>query len=352
MVTLRVKASSPYDVVVTTDDEALLADERLKSASALWVITDENVDRFYGSAFVSSLRDVHARVYCSVVPAGEASKSLSRLERLVHDGLEKQFDRDVMIIAFGGGMIGDLAGFLASVYLRGVDFIQVPTTILAHDSAVGGKVAVNHPLAKNAIGAFYQPRAVYMNVSRFETLPDREVRSGLGELMKHAYLAPAVLERTLSFSLSTPRPEQREAWVDWLVEGIRVKRAVVEQDERESGVRAWLNFGHTFGHALEQEHEYALTHGECVLYGMVYALLVAGEDALAKQLYEWMRTQQVTNVSLQPYPRYAARMGRDKKNRHGRIRFVLLDENGMVRVQEMNEDVLLRAYEQLKGWLT
>ncbi|WP_114167473.1 3-dehydroquinate synthase family protein [Exiguobacterium sp. TNDT2] len=347
MVTLHVNASTPYEVTIEQGD-AWLDHVPYFMCSTVWVVTDETIDRLHGSAFRDRLAHKHRNVVWSVVRPGDGSKSLETIERLVADGLTSGCDRDTLIIAFGGGMIGDLAGFLASVYMRGVRYIQVPTTVLAHDSAVGGKVAVNHPLAKNAIGAFYQPAGVHYNVDRLETLTDRDVLSGLGELIKHAYLSRYVLGHSFETELFTALAHGPLDWETWLARGIEVKRQVVETDEREQGVREWLNFGHTFGHALESAEAYRLSHGEAILYGMVYAFLVSGDVRRAESLAAYMKQERISEVNWQPFDSYLAGMGHDKKNRDGHIRFVLLGED--VTVERVTVERLAEAFHQLKGW--
>ncbi|WP_026826168.1 MULTISPECIES: 3-dehydroquinate synthase family protein [Exiguobacterium] len=348
MVTIPIAASTPYDVVVDDQDRWIKTIE-LSGYPILWVVTDEHVDSLYGNSFRTQLEQVHSHVVWSVVEAGDASKSLTHLEHLVAEGLSHGCDRHSLIVAFGGGMIGDLAGFLASVYMRGVPYIQVPTTILAHDSAVGGKVAVNHPLAKNAIGAFYQPIGVNYNVSRLKSLPVQEVRSGLGELLKHAYLSRYVLETSFEDDLFLALTDVEQIdWVCWLARGIEVKRAIVETDEREQGIRAWLNFGHTFGHALESVETYRIPHGEAVLHGMVFAFLLSGDEVRAKRLFDWMRLNDVTPIDWKPFSYYVDKMVRDKKNRNGSIRFVLLRES--ITVEPVALELLQRTFEQMKGW--
>lgn len=345
---IHVDASVPYDVSIERSDAWMDRVDYFTTCSTVWVITDRTVDALHGPVFKQRLADIHSQIVWSVVTPGDGSKSLATIEKLVTEGLNAGCDRDTLIVAFGGGMIGDLAGFLASVYMRGVRYVQVPTTILAHDSAVGGKVAVNHPLSKNAIGSFYQPIGVHYNVTRLETLSDRDVLSGLGELIKHAYLSRYVLtssfEDELFQSLSNSVPD----WTVWLARGIEVKRVVVEADEREHGIRAWLNFGHTFGHALESVERYRLSHGEAVLYGMVYAFLVGGDTDRASKLAAWMRVHRVSPVNWRPFETYLTVMGHDKKNRDGQVRFVLLGEEATV--EAVTTERLAEAYIQLKGW--
>ena len=348
MVTIPIAASTPYQVIVDNQDRWMETNDWSRYPM-VWVVTDERVDALYGESFLAKLEQVHPCVVSSVVKAGDASKQLSQLEQLVTEGLRHGCDRHTLIVAFGGGMIGDLAGFLASVYMRGVPYIQVPTTILAHDSAVGGKVAVNHPFAKNAIGSFYQPIGVYYNVSRLHTLPVQEVRSGLGELLKHAYLSRYVLESSFEDDLFSALSEHQELdWVTWLARGIEVKRAVVEKDEQEQDIRAWLNFGHTFGHALESVEAYRIPHGEAVLHGMVFAFLLSGDETRAKRLFEWIRLNDVTPIDWKPFEQYVEKMIRDKKNRHGEIRFVLLRDT--IVVESVPLAHLQHTFEQMKGW--
>ncbi|UTT41714.1 3-dehydroquinate synthase [Exiguobacterium aurantiacum] len=347
MVTVHVNASTPYEVTIEQGD-AWLDRVPYFTCSTVWVVTDETVDRLHGSAFRDRLARKHEAIVWSVVRPGDGSKSLETIERLVTDGLTAGCDRDTLIVAFGGGMVGDLAGFLASVYMRGVRYIQVPTTVLAHDSAVGGKVAVNHPLAKNAIGAFYQPAGVHYNVERLETLSARDVLSGLGELIKHAYLSRYVLGHSFETELFTALAQGPLDWEEWLARGVEVKRLVVEADEREQGVRAWLNFGHTFGHALESAEAYRLSHGEAILYGMVYAFLVSGDEMRAESLATYMKQENISAVNWQPFDSYLAGMGHDKKNRDGHIRFVLLGEE--VTVERVTAERLAEAFHQMKRW--
>lgn len=346
MVTIPVNASIPYTVLLDTTDDWIL--DHLTTYPRVWVVTDETVHTLHGASFRRMLASVVDQITWSIVRPGDDTKSLHTLETLVREGLESGCDRQTLIIAFGGGMIGDLAGFLASTYMRGVPYIQVPTTILAHDSAIGGKVAVNHPLAKNAIGSFYQPRGVFYNVSRLETLTSRDRVSGLGELIKHAYLSRYVLDESFEDDLfqALTRPLD---WEHWLARGIEVKRHIVEEDETEQGKRAWLNFGHTFGHALESVEAYRLRHGEAILYGMVYAFIVGGDTKRAERLMSWMKAENVPTVRWQSFESYVAHMKRDKKNKGDAIRFVLLDED--VRIDEIPMARLVAAFDLLKGWM-
>lgn len=348
MVTIHVDASVPYEVTIEQTDSWLDRAHYIATCSTVWVVTDRTVDALHGDAFKQRIASIHPRVLWSIVTPGDGTKTLETIEQLVTEGLTAHCDRDTLVIAFGGGMVGDLAGFLASVYMRGVRYIQVPTTVLAHDSAIGGKVAVNHPLSKNAIGSFHQPSGVHYNVSRLQTLTDRDVLSGLGELIKHAYLSRYVLSSSFEDELFRALTVDDLDWEMWLGRGIEVKRIVVEADEREHGVRAWLNFGHTFGHALESVECYRLSHGEAVLYGMVYAFLVGGDTDRAEKLVDWMLTRHISPIDWKPFEAYLSMMKHDKKNRDGQVRFVLLGEEATVEAVAFER--LSEAFDQLKGW--
>lgn len=254
---------------------SLLAARDVTTQHPLFVVTDENVDAHYGSDVLLSLRQAGYRVHKSVVPPGDRSKSLTVLERLVAEALEAGLDRSGVVLALGGGMIGDLAGFFAASFMRGIRYVQLPTTLLAHDSSVGGKVAVNHPLAKNVIGAFHQPLAVIYDIATLQTLSTRERRSGFAELLKHGFIRDAALLDDVSENreslLAVKSPYIEEA----ILRGCRIKANVVANDEREHGLRAILNYGHTIGHAIEALGGFSrYTHGEAIAIGMVGAAMV------------------------------------------------------------------------------
>lgn len=239
--------------------------------SSIFIITDRTVARHYLGEVKKSLASYP--LFESVIAVGEASKSFRVYEQLLTEALSHGLDRQSMIIALGGGVVGDVAGFVAATYMRGIRYVQVPTTLLAHDSSVGGKVAINHPLGKNMIGAFHQPEMVLYDPETFETLPLREWRSGFAEVMKHGLIqAPSfydwLREQVQSFEGLTT-----EDLNEMLARSIAVKAAIVSKDEQEMDIRAYLNFGHTLGHAIETELGYGrISHGEAVVIGMVFAL--------------------------------------------------------------------------------
>lgn len=242
----------------------------ISKKSPLLIITDSHVAEYHLQAFESVLAEAGFKTSSVVVPSGESSKSLTMLESLVTKALEAGLDRKSAIVALGGGVVGDLAGFVAASYMRGIKFVQVPTTILAHDSSVGGKVAVNHPLAKNIIGAFHQPELVLYDLTLLQTLPPRDVSGGLSEVVKHGLIWDE------SFVAWCEEHAEKLLALDpdtlgyALYKGCSVKAAVVSKDERENDLRAILNLGHTIGHAIEAVAGYGeFMHGEAISIGMI-----------------------------------------------------------------------------------
>ncbi len=247
------------------------------------VVSDRTVAPLYGEVVLEQLRAAGLEVRAVVLPAGEKSKSLRSCARLWSSLLEWRFDRSATVVALGGGVIGDLAGFVAATFLRGVGLVQVPTTLLAQvDSAVGGKTGINHPAGKNTIGAFHHPRCVVSDPSVLTTLSRRELYAGFAEVLKYAVVAHPQLFRLLSTHLEgllTLRDQELLAWV--IGECCQIKARIVQVDEREHGVRRMLNFGHTIGHALEAATGYRVfRHGEAVLLGMRAALWISAQRRL------------------------------------------------------------------------
>jgi len=236
--------------------------------SKKFIITDSNVEPLYGRKLIRAIRQPLRHLL--VVPAGEKSKSRKTKDRLENKLLHLHADRHSIIIALGGGMIGDLAGFVAATLFRGILLIQIPTSLLAQvDSSVGGKVAINHPLGKNLIGAFHQPHQVYIDPSVLETLPDREFRSGLAEVIKYGAILDADFFTDIERNHRNILERDRTVLTAMIKRCCELKRNVVQKDERETGLRKILNFGHTVGHAIESLSHYRLLHGEAISIGMV-----------------------------------------------------------------------------------
>jgi 3-dehydroquinate synthase len=267
-----------------------------------------------------------------LVPDGETHKSWATLHDLMTRLLEVHAERSTTLVALGGGVVGDLTGFAAAIYQRGMPFVQVPTTLLAQvDSSVGGKTGVNHPLGKNLIGAFHQPRAVVIDTDCLSTLPDRELAAGLAEVIKTAVIRDVPFFEWLETNVPRIKARDADALVHAVTESCRIKAQVVAADEREAGERALLNFGHTFGHAIETGVGYGeWLHGEAVAAGMVLAArlsqrlgLIAGADVERLRTL-LQRAGLPVDAPRLGGERYLDLMGRDKKVVAGSIRFVLL----------------------------
>ena len=246
-------------------------------ASSIIIVTDDVVASLHGSKVIDALADVNLTVHEWTIPAGEASKSLWQAESFYDFLASKGCDRSTLIVALGGGVVGDLAGFVAGTWMRGVRFVNCPTTLLAMvDASIGGKTGLNHAGRKNAVGVFHQPEAVLVDVSTLLTLDDRASNAGMAESIKHGVIAD---EAFLSWQMDHAEEiKGREPYVleELVARNIEIKAAYVEQDERDqTGVRAKLNFGHTIGHAIEVVCGYALPHGECVGLGMLGAVRIA-----------------------------------------------------------------------------
>ena len=313
------------------------------------VVSNETVAPLYYDKLLPGLGD------CNVtginLPDGESFKTVATMQTILDRLVEARANRDVAVVALGGGVVGDITGFAAACYMRGVDFIQVPTTLLAQvDSSVGGKTGVNHPRGKNLIGAFHQPQVVLIDTDTLGTLPDRELAAGLAEVIKHGVICDAGFFEWLEANM--PRLLARDP--DALAHAIRrcceIKAEVVAEDEREAGRRAILNFGHTFGHAIEHCQGYGeWLHGEAVAAGMLMAARLSG---LAAGEVERL-TDVVAAAGLPTQPPaiapgdWHAAMGMDKKVQGKQLRFVLLDAIGKCRVSSDYDDE--RLDEILRG---
>ncbi len=315
--------------------------EKFNVSRRLLLVSNPTVYGLYGDALVKCLFNAGFEVVVGEVPDGEEYKALSQAERLYDLAFSKELDRRSPVLALGGGVIGDLAGFVAATYLRGVPFVQIPTTLLAQvDSSVGGKVAVNHPAGKNIIGAFYQPVAVFADLNTLLTLDPREVRSGLAEVIKYGVIADDGffywlednIERVLSLEPSA---------MEYVVEkSCRIKAEVVQSDETEQGLRAILNFGHTVGHAVEALTEYkTYRHGEAVSIGMVLAARLAANIGMLEYTAA-VRTEKLLAKAGLPVelPSFLDReriidlLRRDKKVISGSLTFVLPTGIGRVEI--------------------
>ena len=314
----------------------LLMEAGLTPARRCVLVTDENVGAHYRTPVQTALQNAGWTVFSHVVPPGEQTKSAAHLHDLYDAVLDWGIDRQTPIIALGGGVVGDLAGFAAATLLRGVPLVQCPTSLLAQvDASVGGKTAINHATGKNLIGAFYQPRLVCADPDTLDTLPMREWTSGAAEMVKHAVIASPDLFSHLEDNLvGIFAKKDRDAITTAIEKAVRIKRDVVVEDEHETGRRAILNFGHTFGHAIETVAGYGtFTHGEAVALGMRAALYLSHRrhpSAIDRdRLDDVIRSLPVDDdpAALSRDAVFDA-MAADKKNEGDTIRFVLLDRLG------------------------
>ncbi len=349
----------PYEAII---ENGLLerAGEQLRDAVGerrqFFVVTVPPVRRRWGKKLIRSLSAAGFKAPVVEMPDGEGYKKLATVERLAEKLTHFGADRNAVIVAFGGGVVGDVAGLLASLYMRGVDVVQIPTTVQAQlDAAIGGKTGINLRSGKNLLGTFHQPRVVLIDPAVLSTLPQREFRAGLYEALKCGVIGkPALFACLEKIEVNTLRHDA--AALDWVIaESVRLKAEVVSSDEREGGLRRVLNFGHTIGHALEAESGYRrFLHGEAVAWGMIAAThIAAATDRIDKNA-----AQRISDavLDLGPLPRVEARsldivrlLKSDKKTRNGVVHFVLPREIGKVEiVNDVPEKVVVEAVNELR----
>jgi 3-dehydroquinate synthase len=346
-------AGSSYDVVVGTGllEEAADHVPALGPAEKAFVVADQEVASRYMDPLQAglareprSLQSVHLPV-----PAGERAKTIAVAEALYHQLALQEAHRSDPVVALGGGVVGDLAGFVAATYMRGVPLVQVPTTLTAQvDAAIGGKTAVNLPAGKNLVGAFHQPRAVLADVSTLGTLPEREFRSGLAEVAKYGLTLDGGLLDLLERRGDAVLARDPATLEDLVARSVRAKAAVVATDERDEGPRLVLNYGHTLGHALERMDQYAgRSHGEAVAVGMVFAarlserLGMAG-PALASRHQRLLAALGLPTGGPLPDAEGVLEAFRLDKKHHGSVRFVLLEDIGVPRIVEAVPEAAMR----------
>lgn len=325
---------------------------RWMPSSQLAIITDTNVSKLYLSRLETALQEAglgSADVF--VIEAGEGSKNLSVIESIYHWLLEKGHDRSSGIIALGGGVVGDMSGFVASTFMRGIPFVQVPTSLLAQvDSSVGGKVGVNVEEGKNLIGSFYAPKGVLIDPKVLETLDMRQFRNGIAEVIKTGAILDANLLKEVSFLEDAA--EKRAAWGRVIARCCELKAMVVSQDEEERGLRKILNFGHSFGHGIEQYTEYKkYAHGEAVAIGMILAAQIGRqlgitEAGVEEELEALLKQFQLPVASIPiPTDEWMAAMKKDKKKSQGLLHLVAVKAMGQAVVRPVEFDVIEKFLE-------
>lgn len=324
-------------------DQSIPAD-----VTTIALISNPTVMKLYGERALAALAKTDKRVIEISIPDGEAYKNGETLNHIFDGLLTARLDRKALIVALGGGVVGDISGFAAASFMRGIRFLQVPTTLLSQvDSSVGGKTAINHPLGKNMIGAFYQPIAVEIDIDVIKTLPDREISAGLAEVIKYGMITDAAFFDWCEANAQALVRRDVEAISYAVQRSCEIKAEVVSQDERESGLRAILNFGHTFGHAIEAGLGYGeWLHGEAVGCGMVMAAALSAElCGLDRVSVERVRALSAAiGCPVEP-PQWAPErwielMGIDKKAEGGQLRFVVMPRIGQSHVETVSAELV------------
>lgn len=345
------EAKPCYDIVFSSSFDNL-PEELLKlniSERKVCVITDSHVKGFYGDEIMTLLSGCCKKSVIYSFQAGEENKTLDTVREAYCFLIEEKFDRKDILIALGGGVVGDVTGFIAATYLRGVDFIQIPTTLLAQaDSGIGGKTGVDFDGYKNMVGAFYMPKLVYMNVSTLKTLDDRQFFNGFAEVMKHGLIKDGKFYEWLLDKMYEICDRDTETLLEMIQRSCAIKKLVVEKDPTEKGDRALLNFGHTIGHAIEKAKKFSLSHGECVALGCVAAAFISWKhEWLSMEEYYEIRDMfvpfnlPITVEDVDPEEILALTKS-DKKMEGSKIKFILLKKVGkaVIDLNVTDEDIL------------
>lgn len=333
-----------YDIVI---DSGILSNigEQLKgfNFSKVAVISNPTVFNLYGNVVINSLKNVGFETLHVIIPDGEEYKNFNQTYQILTELLKNKLDRKSCLIALGGGVIGDITGFAASIYMRGIDFIQVPTTLLSQvDSSVGGKTGVNHELGKNMIGTFYQPRLVWIDIDTLKTLPKREVLCGIAEIIKYGIIWDKGLFDFMEKNREAVLSIERDAITHIIRRSCEIKAEVVSADERETGLRAILNYGHTIGHAIETETAYSrFLHGEAVAIGMnleawlseIMGFLNKKDAMKIKAVIDSYGLPSELPVELNA-DKLILHMKLDKKVEAGEMKFILPEKIGKVKIQK------------------
>jgi 3-dehydroquinate synthase len=337
-VNLDKKMAASYDIMIGRaiwDRMGLMIRKDYPSARCV-VITDSNVSKLYGPAFTEKMKAVGLVADLVEFPAGEPSKNMETLLSVIHQLFALGVDRNSLLIALGGGVVGDMTGFIASIYMRSVPYIQIPTTLLAQvDSSIGGKTAVDLPEGKNLLGTFYQPRAVFIDVNFLETLPAQEYINGVAEIIKYGVIDSAEFFDAQEGGLEALKKRDPVHLLHMIEQSCRIKKGFVEIDEKDTGIRHVLNFGHTIGHAIEAESNYGMPHGYAVALGMIAVSriceklydLPASDRLRIETLIEAFGLPTVIPQSIKTEG-IIARLKGDKKKKDEKVQFVLIKNIG------------------------
>ncbi len=314
------------------------------------VITDENVEKYQYQNFKDCQENFNQEINKYVIKPGEFSKNLSTVEDLYKFLVSKRADRDTTLIALGGGIVGDITGFVAATYLRGINFVQVPTTLLAQvDSSVGGKVGVDFEGIKNIIGAFYQPKFVYINVSSLKTLPKREISAGLAEVIKHAVIRDKDFFDYIEYNMIKIFNFDENVLQYLIKTNCQIKGSIIEADEKENGIRAILNYGHTIGHAIESISNFNYLHGECVSLGMVAAMKLSKYFKMIKDtdILKVISILRAANLPISfeniDIEAVFGQLFFDKKIKNNRFTFVLSKGIGEVELIKIDDPLIIKT---------
>lgn len=341
-----------YDILFTNGfealTEALMANDAYREKKVC-IVTDSHVEPLYAQAVTDAVAPAVKACERFVFPAGETSKTLAVVQQLYAFLIEHHFERRDVLLALGGGVVGDLTGFAAATYLRGIDFIQIPTTLLAQvDSSIGGKTGVDFDAYKNMVGAFHMPKLVYMNMETLQTLESRQFFNGFAEVMKHGLIKDSKYYEWLISNMYEICERDPKTMAELVKRSCEIKKAVVEKDPTEQGERALLNFGHTIGHAIEKNSGFTLLHGECVALGCVAAAYISWKkDLIPMEEYYEIRDMFVPfylpiSVDNLDVEQIVALTRSDKKMQNGQIRFVLLSGIGKAILDSTVTDEELR----------
>lgn len=355
--TINYEKKPCYDIVFA-EDFSLLAEELTDLGAAerrLAVICDSNTEKLFGGEIREILEKCCKKVVLHAFPAGEANKTLDTVKEIYKILIEEKFDRKDLLVALGGGVVGDITGYAAATYLRGIDFIQIPTTLIAQsDSSIGGKTGVDFDGYKNMVGAFYMPKLVYMNVGTLKKLNDRQFYAGFAEVMKHGLIKDAAFYEWLLDHMYEIHDRDTEVLLEMVMKSCSVKKLVVEKDPKEQGERALLNFGHTIGHAIEKAKNFEMVHGECIALGMVAAAYISWKrENLSMDEYYEVRDMfvpfnlPISVEDIEPEEILALTKS-DKKMEAGQVKFVLLKKVGKAVVdRSVTDEEILAAVREI-----
>ena len=349
MVNISVSADRTYDVIVDCNWREALTPLLSERGQVAIIVSEAMADR------ITDLPDTDAQIHIFTVPDSEAGKSFASFQKLLDWLGAAGFTRNDLFVAVGGGAVTDLSGFVASSWLRGIDWVAVPTTLAAMvDAAVGGKTGINSEYGKNLIGSFYSPISVLVDTSWLDSLSDRDFAAGLAEVIKSGFIADRkIVDLLIDKDLTNVRHD-KSLTLELITRTVAVKAKVVSGDFRESFDREILNYGHTLGHAIELQSRYSLRHGECVSIGLVFAANLANQVGILSDELTNLHGQILAKLSLpvtydsKYWPELRAAMSIDKKSRSGTLRFVAISEIGKtLRIEAPSESDLLAAYERL-----